>query len=103
MKEGRDRRARISLLRAWEFSEDPDVARDLAIVCFRRDRVDEALKWARLAASLAPDRADFLLLLGDLLRNNGNLEEAGRTWQKALLLDADGGARRRLTALHGQD
>lgn len=59
----------------------------LALLYFEQDMLGPALVYARKATSSRPDRAEYQLLLGDILSAKGRLPAAKECWELALELD----------------
>ena len=79
---------------------NPHAAAGLAETHLASGNLREALHWAEQAISLRRRRAEYRLLLGDVLRADGKIDEARRAYRQALRYDPDDrDARARLAEL----
>ncbi len=69
--------------------KDPTLYYNFASLLLTKDLVREALPYLRKGAALAPKEPRYLALLAQALERVGLWEEAGRTWEKASLLETD--------------
>jgi Flp pilus assembly protein TadD len=98
IRRGRYERAEEIYRRALVYDpESSDVAYGVALALVRRNETVEALAWARRAARLDPSNPDPLVVLGDALRQSGDLSGARQAWERVLSVDSGNrDARRRL-------
>ena len=81
--------AKAYILKAAELlPDDPAVLDSLGWVYFRLGELEKAIDWLRKAFARLED-AEIAAHLGEALWVNGQLEEAGKVWQRGLQIDAD--------------
>jgi len=81
--------ARGYILKAAELlPDDPAVLDSLGWVYYRLGEMEKAIKWLKKAFAKLED-AEIAAHLGEVLWVNGQLEEAGKIWQRGLQLQGD--------------
>jgi tetratricopeptide (TPR) repeat protein len=81
--------AREYILKAAELlPDDPAVLDSLGWVYYRLGEMEKSIKWLRKAFAKLED-AEIAAHLGEVLWMNGQLEEAGKIWQRGLQLQGD--------------
>jgi tetratricopeptide (TPR) repeat protein len=83
---------------------DPDNWMGLAVVYMRQKRMEEALKAAKVAVDLDPKRADLRATRAQILRANGEINNASLEFRQALVLDpSNAEARHGLFSVSGEE
>ncbi len=62
----------------------------LALIAHRRNKLEDSIKWLKEACECRPNDFEFLTNLGNLMKANGNRNEARRYYEEAIIANPKG-------------